>query len=576
MRKILLVGNPNVGKSVVFARLTGVQVVTSNYAGTTVEFRKGFMDIAGERLEVIDLPGTYSLEPTSKAEEVACELLEKTFRDDDKESLVINVIDATNLERNLHLTLDLIDRGYPVVVVLNMCDDLSHRGIAIDVRKMEELLGTPVISACAVTGLGIKVLKERLKEGVARQARARSHEELWQAAGILISQVQKLSYRHHTWREVLEDWSISPVSGVLMGFGVIFMTFKAVRFIGEGLVNHVFDPLFNNFYAPLLLKLSHVMGEGTFWHHVLLGRLTDGSIDFKNSVGLLTTAPYVEFDMVLPYIIAFYFVLGLLEDIGYLPRFALLLDSALHKIGLHGFAIIPVLLGFGCNIPGIMATRALESKRERFIASTLISIGVPCAALQAMIIKLLGGFGPVPLLIVFFTLLSIWIVIGTILNRILKGNSPELMLEIPPYRWPPFGVIFSKLWLRVKEFIVDAFPFVIAGVLVINLLEYVRFFSMISDGCSPVVSRILGLPKEAVFPLLIGFLRKDIAAGLLVPLHLTLKQLIIASVVLAMSFPCIATFIIFLKELGLKYLLAATGIMLAATLILGGMLNLIL
>ena len=575
MDKILLIGNPNVGKSVVFARLTGVRVITSNYAGTTVEFRKGFTTVEGQKWEVIDLPGTYSLEPNSKAEEVACRLL-KDMVEREKGDVVLNIVDATNLERNLHLTLDLIDRGYPVIVVLNMCDDLKHRGIEIDVARLQDALGVPVIATCAVTGLGIKVLKERFPEAMRRATRGRTHDELWKEVGVIVGQVQKLTPRRHTWRERLEDWSVRPFSGLLMGIGVIAAMFKVVRFIGEGLIAHVFDPVFNNLYAPVLMRVSDVLKEGTFWHHVLIGELTGGRIDFKNSIGLLTTAPYVEFDMVLPYIIAFYLVLGILEDVGYLPRFALLLDTLMHRLGLHGFAIIPVLLGFGCNVPGIMATRVLESKRERFIASTLISIGVPCAALQAMIINLLGGFGAAPLFIVGASLFSAWVVIGFILNRTLKGFSQELLLEIPPYRWPPFSVIGTKLWIRVKEFIVDAFPFVILGVLVVNLLQYVNVFRWISDLSGPVMVKVLGLPKEAVFPLIIGFLRKDIAAGLLVPLDLSLKQLIIACVTLAMSFPCIATFVIFLKELGWKYLVIGTAIMLLATLAVGGALNLIL
>jgi len=575
MNNILLVGNPNVGKSVVFARLTGVHVMTSNYAGTTVELRKGFTIVEKEKWEVIDLPGTYSLEPSSKAEEVTQAFLRETFKKD-HDAVVLNIVDATNLERNLHLTLDLIDKGYPVIVVLNMCDDLKHRGIDIDIDKIQGILGVPVIATCAVTGLGIKVLKERFLEARARAARLRTHDELWQEVGAIVTRVQKLTHRHHTWREHLEDWSVRPFTGLLMGLGVITAMFKVVRFIGEGLITHVFDPIFNNLYAPVLLRVSGVLQEGSFLHHVLIGDLTNGRIDFRNSIGLLTTAPYVEFNMVLPYIIAFYFVLGIVEDTGYLPRFALLLDSFMHKIGLHGFAIIPVLLGFGCNVPGIMATRVLESKRERFIASTLISIGVPCAALQAMIINLLGGFGVAPLIIVAASLSLTWVIIGFILNKKLKGYSQELVLEIPPYRWPPFNVIFLKLWIRVKEFIVDALPYVILGVLIINLLEFVHVFTWISNFFGPVMVKVLGLPKEAVFPLIIGFLRKDIAAGLLVPLNLNLKQLIIACVVLAMSFPCIATFAIFFKELGWKRLIAATGIMLAATLTAGGVLNLIL
>ncbi|MBI5874034.1 MAG: ferrous iron transporter B [Candidatus Omnitrophica bacterium] len=575
MSKVILLGNPNVGKSVIFARLTGIQVVTSNYAGTTVEYRKGYMLAGGEKFEVIDLPGTYSLEPTSKAEEVACQFLKESCQEE-KNCVVINIIDATNLERNLHLTLDLISRGYQVLVVLNMCDELVHHGISIDVKKMEELLGVPVVSACAVTGLGIKVLKERLQDATASQVKLRSHEELWQAVGALITQVQSLTHRHHTWREMLEDLSIRPFSGVLMGLGVIYATFKIVRFIAEGLITYVLDPAFNNLYAPVLQKLSALIGQGNFFHHVLIGELFNGKIDFKNSIGLLTTAPYVEFNMVLPYIISFYLVLGLLEDIGYLPRFALLLDAFMHKIGLHGFAIIPVLLGFGCNVPGILATRVLESKRERFISSTLISIAVPCAALQAMVIKLLGPFGFRPFLIVAASLFASWVAIGYILNKVLKGYSPELVLEIPPYRWPPLNIVFSKLWLRVKEFIVDAFPFVILGVLIVNLLQYAQVFHAVSNAFGPLMKTILGLPKEAIFPLVIGFLRKDIAAGLLIPLNMTVKQLIIASVFLSMSFPCIATFIIFLKELGIKYLLAATAIMIMATMFVAGMLNLIL
>jgi len=575
MKKVILIGNPNVGKSVIFARLTGVRVITSNYPGTTVEYRKGIMNVGEETYEVIDMPGTYSLEPTSKAEEVTC-----AFLDDvccrEKDCFILNIVDATNLERNLHLTLDLIDKGYPVVVVLNMCDDIKHRGIDIDIAKLEELLGVPVISTCAVTGVGIKVLRERLFQGVPHPPRQRTHEEIWRAVGSIVSQAQRLTHRHHTFREMLEDLSIRPFTGLLIGIGMIYAVFKSVRFIGEGLIRYVFDPFFNDVYAPLLMKLSAFLQPGTFGHHILIGELIDGKIDFKNSIGLLTTAPYVEFDMVLPYIISFYLILGIIEDVGYLPRFALLLDALMHRIGLHGFAIIPVLLGFGCNVPGIMATRVLESKRERFIASTLISIAVPCAALQAMMIKLLGPWGMGALAIVFGTLLAAWLVIGFVLNKVLKGYSPELVLELTHYRLPPMNIIFSKLWLRVREFVVDAFPFVILGVLVVNMLQYFRIFEAASSVFAPVTRTILGLPGEAAFPLLIGFLRKDIAAGLLLPLQLGFKETVIACVVLSMSFPCIATFIIFLKELGWKYLLAATGIMVLATLAAGGLLNLIL
>ena len=471
IKKIYLIGNPNVGKSVVFSRLTGVQVISSNYPGTTVEISKGYLQLGEDRIEVVDLPGTYSLEPTSRAEEVAVSLLNEFPRE---EMAVISILDATNLERNLYLTLQLLEAGYQVIICLNMCDDASHRGVNIDTKKLEEILRVPVISACAVTGAGIKFLIQRLPEASIALRPKTTYEERWKQLGVIIEQVQQLTHRHHTLREMLEDASVRPFSGILMGMGVIYVSFKVVRFIGEGLINNVCDPIFNNWYLPLIEKLSAILVPETFWHHVLVGDLINGKIDFKQSLGVLTTAPYIEFAMVLPYVLAFYTILSVLEDVGYLPRLAILLDNLLHKLGLHGYAIIPVLLGLGCNIPGILSTRILESKRERFIASTLISIGVPCVPLQAMIFALLGKYSGFYVGGVYLVLFSIWLILGVILNKTLKGFSPELLIEIPPYRLPPLAVLARKIYFRIKGFIFEAVPIVLAGVLVINLLLYLK------------------------------------------------------------------------------------------------------
>jgi len=290
-------------------------------------------------------------------------------------------------------------------------------------------------------------------------------------------------------------------------------------------------------------------------------------------MGLLSTGPYIEIAMVLPYIISFYLVLSILEDIGYLPRLAMLLDSILHRLGLHGYAIIPILLGFGCNVPGIIATRVLESKRERFIAATLISIAIPCVPLQAMIFGLLGKYGGWYVARVYLVLFSVLIILGVILNRSLKGYSPEFLLEIPPYRFPPVKLLFKKLYMRIKGFIFEAFPVVLLGVLAINLLVFLNLFQSFADFFAPVVRVFLGLPKESVIALAIGFIRKDVAAGMLIPLNLTVKQLFIAVTLLAMSFPCIATFVIILKELGLRALIKAVLIMLGIGLFVGMFLN---
>ena len=570
IKKIFLIGNPNVGKSVVFSRLTGVHVIASNYPGTTIEITKGFLKLGEERIEVVDLPGTYSLEPTTRAEEIAVSLLKERPRE---EIAVINILDATNLERNLFLTLQLMEEGYPLIVCLNMCDDATHRGISINIEKLEGLLKVPVVSTCAVTGMGIRLLIERIKEAKVISRPRPNHEARWQEIGKIIEQVQHLEHRHHTFREMLEDASVRPLTGLFVAIGVIFSFFKIIRFIGEWLINKISDPVFFNLYQPHIEKFSFALGQKGFLHHLLIGELINGKVDFRQSLGLLTTAPYIEFAMVLPYVISFYFILSILEDVGYLPRLAILLDNLLHRLGLHGYAIIPVLLGFGCNVPGILSTRILESRRERFIASTLISIGVPCVPLQAMIFGLLGEFGGFYVGGVYLALFSLLVILGVILNRTLKGYSPELLLEIPPYRFPPLPLLGKKLYFRIKGFLIEALPVVLLGVLIINILLYFNLFNFITGIFAPVIRGLFGLPKEAVVALAIGFLRKDVAVGMLAPLALTAKQLFISATLLAVSFPCIATFVVLLKELGLKDLIKATLIMAAVSLLVGTILN---
>ncbi len=569
--RILLVGNPNVGKSALFSRLTGTRIIASNYPGTTVGFTTGYLRLGEDRAQVIDVPGTYTLEPTSKAEEVAVEMLKEG-------DLVIDVVDATNLERNLNLTLQLLERQIPTVIALNMWDDTRHRGIAIDAAKLEELVGVPVVPTVAVTGQGIKELVTRLPEAkVPKNAYSGlSSEERWARVGNIASQVQSLTHRHHTWYERLEDATNHPVGGFLMALLVLFATFWFVRFVGEGIITYVTDPLFQYLWTPVLMKLSVALGPGTFWHTVLIGNLVNGQIDYFQSFGLLSTGLYIPLAAVLPYIISFYLALGILEDIGYLPRLAVLMDTILHRLGLHGYAIIPTILGFGCNVPAVMATRILESRKQRFIAATLISIGVPCAALQAMIIGLVGQQGIQYVAMVYGSLFVSWVIIGLILNRTVKGFSPELLLEIPPYRWPPWRAIAQKLWLRVSGFIKEALPIVLGTVLVVNILYTLGVFSAIANFASPVLTGLLGLPSETVVALAVGFLRKDVAMGMLAPLALTAKQLVISSTVLAMFFPCVATFVILARELRLRNTLIATGIMIAAALIVGGLQNLIL
>jgi ferrous iron transport protein B len=278
--------------------------------------------------------------------------------------------------------------------------------------------------------------------------------------------------------------------------------------------------------------------------------------------------------MVLPYIIAFYSGLSFLEDFGYLPRLAVVFDALLHRFGIHGYAIIPTLLGFGCNVPGILGTRVLESERERFIAATLISVGVPCVSLQAMFSATLGQFGMIYVAAVYGILFLAWLILGRIMHLTLEGYSPELIVEIPPYRMPSLKAWLQKLWFRIKDFLYEATPLVLLGIMLVNILDTLGVMEKIAVVLSPIFKGFLGLPPAAAIPIVMGVFRKDIAMGLLIPLHLSASQTLVAVVVLAMTFPCIATFIILWKELGTKRMLMSTSIMISAAMVTGGLLNL--
>lgn len=569
--RILLMGNPNVGKSVVFSRLTGARVIASNYPGTTVSFTRGYTHLRGERVEVIDVPGTYTLNPTSKAEEVAVQMLEEAGPDD----VVINVVDATRLERNLNLTLQLLEKDIPIIMALNMWDDAKHKGISIDVQKLEELLGLPVVPTVAVSGEGIRDLATRIPEARTGNMEPHNVEDRWGHIGSLVTQVQRITHRHHTFLETLEDLSIKPVTGLPMAAVVVWVAFKIIRFIGEGLIGYVFDPLFSKLYAPLMMKLSALLGGAGFLHDILVGKLIDGEIDFTQSFGLLSTGFYVPLAMVLPYVLAFYTILGIMEDFGYLPRLAVLLDNVMHRVGLHGQAIVPTILGLGCTVPGALASRILETRREKFIVLTLLAIAVPCTAQTAMIVGLVGKQGGRYLLIVYGTLAILWLGMGYILNRIVKGESPEILLEIPSYHLPPIVPLAKKLWMRMAGFLEDAVPFMLLGIVLMNIFFTTGLVDLAAKVLSPVITRMMGLPKTVVVALMMGFLRKDVAVGMLAPLGLTVKQLVIASTVLAIYFPCIAAFVVLLKELGIKDMAKSAGIMLALAIIVGSLLNLL-
>lgn len=590
---ILLIGQPNVGKSVLFSRITGIKTIASNYAGTTVSYSSGIMYFGDQSRKVIDAPGTYSLEPLDDAAKVAIDLL-------DEAKLIVNVVDSTHLERNLTLTMELLAQGKPMIVALNMTDEARHKGIHIDTEKLSKKLGVPVIPTTARTGEGIRELiltalsinlkTPEIKKDETSHPGHHPHipihdkepdkqhvhiekQTVWKKIGDILSDVQVLKNRKHTLLEIIEDLSVHPVFGLIIAIVVMVISFSCIRLIGESLIT-VLENVSNSYYLPLMYKLSTFFGQGSFWDKVLIGGLVDGKIDLVQSYGLLSSGLYIPFGVVLPYVFSFYFVISIIEDTGYLPRLAIFLDGILHKIGLHGYAIIPTILGFGCNVPGILATRILETKHQRFIVATLISIAVPCVALQAMIIGAVGQRGLIPLLTVYGVLLLSWFVIGFALKFIAVEYQPELLIEIPPYRIPDWKALFSKMWMRTYGFIKEALPVIMLSILFVDLLYQTNLFNYITDVSAPLIDKLWGMPKESIIPLLIGILRKDAAVAMF-PSTMTTKQLVTGCVVLSMFFPCVATLVVLVKELGAKYAIKSMLIMLIAVVIAGALVNLL-
>lgn len=562
MKRIVLMGNPNIGKSVVFSRLTGAEVITSNYPGTTVDFSRGRACLQGELVEIIDAPGTYSLQPTNRAEEVAAEVLRWA-------DLIINVVDATNLERNLFLTLELLERQKPLILALNMWDEARRSGIEIDCKALEENLDLPVAATIALTGEGIRELVGRLSEARFHpQVKPLSEEERWIEIGRITKEVQKVTHRHPGLGDRLSEATIRPLTGMPLALMVIFATFWLVRLIGEGLIAYLFQPLFE-LYRPLAMSISAGLGPGML-HDLFIGKIIDGEIDYVQSMGLLTTGIYVPLGMVLPYIVSFYLALSLLEDSGYLPRLATLSDNLFHRLGMHGHAIVPLFLGLGCNVPGALSTRNLETRKQRFISATLLGLAVPCTAKSAMIFGVLGSYGQSYVLLVFAALAVVYVAAGLVLNRAVRGESPEIFLEIPPYRRPGLYMILKKTWMRIRWFLAEAIPFLFLGVLLVNVLYTVGFMEWIARIFSPFMQWWLAIPGEAVVALLVGFFRKDLAVGMLLPLGLNAGQMVVATTVLSLYFPCVATFAVLVRELGARDTLKSAAVMVTAALLVGG------
>lgn len=549
---VLLMGHPNVGKSALFNRLAGASIAESNYPGTTVEYTKSQLRLNNEPVPIIDVPGTFSLEPKDRAESVAIGFLESEVN-----PTVVCVIDATRIERGLNLVLEILDRGYEVVIALNMWDEARRKGVDIDADMLADRLGVPVVQTVATEGDGVDDLRSILDRAnssslasITDRLPSKVHDDSimtgdepaarWDIVDTIVESVVTYQETDPSLSDQLGQLTIAPKTGLPFAIAVLYGVWAFFSSVAGFFTDGYFVPLFDDHWLPWIQ--SAFPAEGSWLYFLLVGDPT--AVNSFEAFGVLTSGLFVAVGVVLPAILALYLVLALLEDSGYIARLAVLLDAAFHRIGLHGYAIVPMVLSFGCNVPGVAATRTLETNKQRFLTMTLLSVFIPCGAQLGVMLSLIpqyAGYILLYLLVGFF-------VFGAVLNRIVPGSAPEVAVDIPPLRRPRLANVIMKLSVRIRGFMMSAVPFVLAGVGIVNLLYLGGAVDWLATVFQPVLSGWFGVPEETVPALIAGFMRKDLAIAQLSAVSMSPFQTVMSVVMVSIYFPCVATFAMLIKE----------------------------
>lgn len=574
-RKIALVGNPNVGKSVIFNALSGFYVEISNYPGTTVDVSNAFTEFG----EIIDTPGAYSIGNYTD-DEIVTQKIVKTA------DLIVNVIGALTIERDLFLTQQLIDMGFSLIVVVNQIDEARKNGIAIDYEKLETELEIKVIPAIAIKKQGIAQLINSIKNSEAKISTSKTPltEELSKNLSkcerydtlLLIESQNSLRQREkeliytqrkekindlvqkiitHTevkesFTEIIGNLLLNPIIGSIIAIAMLYLLFQL---LGIFVAGDIVDSLCTKIdvkYAPWITSLVDKILPYHLINQILVGEF-----------GVLTMSVKIIFGVLLPLITAFYLFMAILEDSGYLPRLAVLADNILNKIGLNGRAVIPLLLGFGCGAMGTITTRILGSKKERTIATAILGVAIPCAAQQGIIIALLAAVGGLKIWLVYlFVIFGLMILTGTVLDKCLKGQASDLLIDLPPIRIPLVKNTIEKTIFRVWNFLAEAIPLFVISSILITILNLVGFLNWLQWALSPIVVHLLHLPPQFSNIFVMGLIRRDFASVGLLGMagleggHAILSslQILVASIVVTLFVPCIAAIIVIFKERGIK------------------------
>jgi len=614
--KFALIGNPSVGKSLIFNQLTGLGVEVSNYPGTTVELQRGNTCFQREMIELVDLPVVYSLDGESGEEVLVRRFLEQQDTD-----VVIAVLSATRLERNLYLLLQVAEYGLPMVVVLNMVDEAAKQGLEIDPGPIGDLLGVEVILTAASQGKNIdriipaalaatrpvkvevpydhhieaairslgKISAADRKESIRALQGFGENPDLLEAAQTIAEEIESrhrmtvaqiIAANRHNFAHQIAGLTIKektlhqktdldgiltrviPGIPILIGIllGMLLVVFVVGSFLEE-LIVELFDIfLLQPFLALGLPPIVDALGTA------------------------LILALQAGLGIAFPYVFLFYIIISVLEDSGYMTRAAFLADNAMHRVGMHGGAVIPLTLAFGCNVPAIMSVRLLHSRRERIIASFLVTM-VPCSARTVIIAGIVAGFvGIGAAFSVYAIVFALIVLTGLVLSRITPGEQFGMIMEMVPLRRPDTRLVMRKAWMRLSEFLFIAMPLLLVGSVVLGLLEFFGIMAIFEGFVEPYTMALLGLPGYSATALIFGILRKEMAFETLAILAgtadlgavLTSLQLYIFAVVTVLFIPCLATITVLLREVGSRITLAVTIYTVALGLFIGGLMYRIL
>jgi len=566
--RIALVGQPNVGKSVVFGRLTGRYVTVSNYPGTTVAVTKGRALVGTEVCDVIDTPGVNALDGTiSEDERITQEVLAGEDSD-----IVIQVADARNLRRALMLTSQIATFGKPMILALNMVDEAYSRGVSINALALAAELEIPVIEMVAVEGRGLSELRDALASAARphlpahlnASARAVWAHELTER----VRNVSTLSLAHV--QEFLARLTRRPLTGLPILVAVLYALYLFVGVFGaQTLVKIVEDDIFGRGINPASIWLADRFIPFPIVRDFFVGQY-----------GLITMGLTYAIAIVLPVVATFFLMFGFLEDSGYIPRLAIFCDRMFRVMGLNGKAVLPMVLGLGCDTMATMTTRILGTPKERLIAILLLALGIPCSAQLATIMGILGGISFAALATLFAVVLGQMFFVGWLAARVLKGERSEFILELPPIRWPRIGNLLTKTQLRVRWYLGEAVPLFLIGTVLLFVLDRIGALVVVSRVGGPIVTGLLGLPPATAQILVMGFLRRDYgAAGLFQLAHtgqLTGVQAVVALTVMTLFVPCVANFLMMVRERGLKTGFAILAVITPVAIFTGAGLNYVL